>query len=268
MERQPGMSRETTDRERSVLFVQVCIYICVCVSASSTLPAREWLWDWNVVPVREFLKSETHWHFKQTGDISVASSALFSFYYQAPFTDVTKIVLIVSGDVSPEFYRQWNHSCHLNWQMEMFMTSKYCRLLHRHFHRERCHEVFLVDSIKTWVILLFYGVFCVILTFVVLNPCKFPQEEPQSPINCKDFSAHPGRSQRMHRSCFLHGSKYVHVSILYWYSTVNLIMPWSHSTTSPCSWEIPGGVKFFLSFFPDFSTQRSHGWYPKQQMLF
>lgn len=86
MERQPGMSRETTDRERSVLFAQVC----VCVSASSTLPAREWLWDWNVVPVRAFLKSETHWHFKRTGDISVANSALFSFYYWAPLPDFLK----------------------------------------------------------------------------------------------------------------------------------------------------------------------------------
>jgi len=40
-----------------------------------------------VVPVRPFLKSETYWHFKQTGDISVASSALFSIYYKAPFPD-------------------------------------------------------------------------------------------------------------------------------------------------------------------------------------
>ena len=72
-ERQPGMSRETTDRERSVLFVQVCVYVCVCVcvcvSASSTLPAREWLWDWNVVPVRAFFKIrntlalQTNWRY-------------------------------------------------------------------------------------------------------------------------------------------------------------------------------------------------------------
>lgn len=101
MERQPGMSRETTDRERSVLFVQVCM----CVSASSTLPARQWLWDWNVVPVRAFLKSETHWHFKRTGDISVANSALFSFYYWAPLPDFPKTV---SGDVFPNF--PWNRT--------------------------------------------------------------------------------------------------------------------------------------------------------------
>lgn len=57
-----------------------------------------------MVPVRAFLKSETHWHFKQTGDISVANSALFSFYYKAPFRDFTKIVLIFPGDVSPHLY--------------------------------------------------------------------------------------------------------------------------------------------------------------------
>lgn len=90
-ERQPGMSRETTDRERSVLFVQVCVCVwervCLflCVSVGSTLFAREWLWAWNVVPVRAFFffKSETHWHFKQTGDISVANSSLFSFLLES-----------------------------------------------------------------------------------------------------------------------------------------------------------------------------------------
>lgn len=45
---------------RSVLFVQVCIWeracVLLCVSVSSTLTAREWLWDWNVVPVRAFFK--------------------------------------------------------------------------------------------------------------------------------------------------------------------------------------------------------------------
>lgn len=78
MERQPGMSRETTDRERSVLFVQVCI--CVCLRAPPSLPVSDFgteMW----FQLGPFLKSETHWHFKQTGDISVANSALFSFYY-------------------------------------------------------------------------------------------------------------------------------------------------------------------------------------------
>lgn len=54
-----------------------------------------------MVPVRAlFLKSKTHWYFKQTGDISVANHALFSFYYRVPLPDVSQSV---SVDVSTTF---------------------------------------------------------------------------------------------------------------------------------------------------------------------
>lgn len=120
MERQPGMSRETTDSERSVLFAQVCI--CVCVSASSTLPAREWLWDWNVVPVRAFFffffffKSETHWHFKHTGDISVA--ALLCSHFTTKLRSQTSPKLFSLFQMFPPIFFIKNHDFHWNWQME------------------------------------------------------------------------------------------------------------------------------------------------------
>lgn len=125
MERQPGMSRETTDRERSVLFVQVCICVCVCLQAPPALPASDFgtkMW----FQLGLFLKSETHRNFKQSGDISVASSALFSFYYQVPLPDFSKTV---SGDVSPHF--------HAKAQLSLTQTDGdvyECKMLHKHSH--------------------------------------------------------------------------------------------------------------------------------------
>lgn len=84
--KQGGSQRDSqecveTDRERSVLFVQVCVRVC------ELHPPRLWVtWrDRNVVPVKAFFKVR-----KQAGTsnkqkiFSAASSALFSFYCWAP----------------------------------------------------------------------------------------------------------------------------------------------------------------------------------------
>lgn len=166
MERQPGMSRETTDSERSVLFAQVCI--CVCVSASSTLPAREWLWDWNVVPVRAFFfffKSETHWHFKHTGDISVA--ALLCSHFTTKLRSQTSPKLFSLFQMFPPIFFIKNHDFHWNWQMESLWISTTAKTLPLGPLLRGG-----LEHIKTSGSTVAYGRFCVIPTLVVLNPHK------------------------------------------------------------------------------------------------
>lgn len=78
MERQPGMSRETSDRERSVLFVQVCmcVYVCgrvctrafPCVSVSTTLlPVSDFgteMWfQLGRFKIRNTLALQTNWRY-------------------------------------------------------------------------------------------------------------------------------------------------------------------------------------------------------------
>lgn len=101
--KQGGSQRDSqecveTDRERSVLFVQVCVRVC------ELHPPRLWVtWrDRNVVPVKAFFKVR-----KQAGTsnkqkiFSAASSALFSFYRWAPIPDFFNTV---SVDLFPHLW--------------------------------------------------------------------------------------------------------------------------------------------------------------------
>lgn len=85
------MSREKTDRQ-DLFCLYKCVYgsvracYCVCLWAPPSLPVSDFgteMW----FQLGRFLKSETYWHFKQTGDIFEANAALFLFYYKAPFPD-------------------------------------------------------------------------------------------------------------------------------------------------------------------------------------
>lgn len=82
--RRDGQECVETDRERSVLFVQVCV--CVCELHPPRLRVT-WR-DRNVVPVKAFFKVRKHTGTSNKHEIfSATDSALFSFYRRAPLPD-------------------------------------------------------------------------------------------------------------------------------------------------------------------------------------
>lgn len=124
MERQPGMSRETTDRERSVLFVQVCV--CVCELHPPCLSVTE-MW----FQLGPFLKNQKHAGTSNKRDIFLKPTLLCSH-----FTTQTFPTLLQPGDVSLHFYSISQLSNDTDrWRC-------FCKSLHRYSHGEYHHNLF------------------------------------------------------------------------------------------------------------------------------